>query len=58
MTDGFTSPALQYPAKIFPRVESSQPGTTIGKFFWLLLTNQQCSGLPSYLSFNSSDNKI
>ena len=30
---GFSSPVMQYEAKIFPIVLSSQPGTTIGRFF-------------------------
>ena len=29
----FTSPAMQWPAYMFPSVASSHPGTQIGRFF-------------------------
>jgi hypothetical protein len=29
----FTSPEMQWPAYMLPSVESSQPGTNIGRFF-------------------------
>ena len=33
IVEAFNSPFITYDAKIFPIVESSQPGTIIGKFF-------------------------
>jgi hypothetical protein len=40
----FTSPAMQWPAYMLPSVESSQPGTKIGRFFSAAASSQLSFG--------------
>jgi hypothetical protein len=40
----FTSPEMQWPEYMLPRVESSQPGTNMGRFFSAAATIQEFFG--------------
>ena len=43
ITSGRVSPCMQCAAKKFPQVESSHPGTIIGRFFSAAASNQEFS---------------
>lgn len=50
MLGEYPSPVFTYDAKMFPNVESSWPGTTIGRLPRAAARSQHSSGFPSYSS--------
>ena len=47
------SPNFTCDAKMLPKVESSWPGTTIGRFAFAAASSQHSSGFPSNFDFGS-----